>query len=62
MILLDDDKIICTCLSVTQGMVRDAVKEGAVTVEDIQSKTDAGTICGACLDSIQEFLDSIKPE
>ena len=42
------DKIVCDCLGTTVEDVKEAVANGATTVEDIQETTEAGTICGAC--------------
>lgn len=51
------DKIICNCLSVTNGDIKKAVEDGASTLEAVQEATGAGTVCGACLDDIQHLID-----
>ena len=35
------DKIVCNCLSVTAGMIKDAVDAGADTLEKVQEATGA---------------------
>ncbi len=53
---MDNDRIVCTCLSVTEGMIKDAVEAGAHTLEEVQKETGAGTVCGACLDEIESLI------
>lgn len=54
---MDLEKIICSCLGVTNGMVKDAIDSGADTLEEVQDATGAGTVCGACLDDVQQLVD-----
>lgn len=44
-------------MSVTNGMIKEAVEAGAVTLEQVQEATGAGTVCGACLENIQHLID-----
>lgn len=53
------DQIICPCLDITAGQIMDAYKEGAKSVEAIKEVTGAGTACGACLDEIEELIQSL---
>ena len=56
------DKIVCNCMSVTNGMIKEAVDAGASTLEEVQDATGAGTVCGACLEDIQHLIDSFVAE
>lgn len=56
------DEIVCPCMDVTAGMIKDAVEAGATTLKDVQDKTGAGTICGACFDDIQNLIDQFTKE
>lgn len=56
------DKIVCYCMSVTNGMIKDAVDAGADTLEEVQEATGAGTICGACLDNMQHLIEQLVSE
>ncbi|RGY98084.1 (2Fe-2S)-binding protein [Clostridium sp. AM58-1XD] len=56
------DKIVCSCMSVTNGMIKDAVDSGATTLEEVQEITGAGTVCGVCLDDIQHLVDEFVAE
>lgn len=51
------DKTVCVCVGVTNQMIKDAVDSGAKTVEEVQRATNAGTVCGACLEDIQESIN-----
>lgn len=59
---MDPDKIVCNCLGVTNGMIKEAVDSGASTLEEVQEITEAGTICGACLDDVQHLVDFLVKE
>lgn len=50
------DKIVCNCLNITNGMIKDAVNAGADTLEEVQDVTGAGTVCGACLEDVQRLV------
>lgn len=56
------DKIVCSCMNVTAGMIKDAVAKGADTLEKVQDETGAGTVCGACLDDIQQLIEEFTAE
>lgn len=59
---MDLNEIICACTNTTYGMVKDAVDAGATTLEEVQEATSAGTVCGACVDEIQQFLQELLAE
>lgn len=50
------DDVVCSCLSITGQTIKDAIENGAVTYEDVQEKTEAGTVCGACEDEIRALI------
>lgn len=56
------DKIVCNCLGITNGMIKDAVDAGASTLEEVQEATGAGTACGACVDDVQRLVDQFTAE
>lgn len=52
------DKLICTCFSVTEKQIINAIKENNLkTLEDVTNYTKAGGACGHCKDSIKAILD-----
>lgn len=56
------DKVVCDCMNITNGMIREAVYDGASTLEEVQEKTGASTVCGACLDNVQRLVDFFVEE
>lgn len=56
---MNDDDIICTCLGTTVRDIKAAVENGAKTVDKIKEATEAGTVCGACLDDIEALLETL---
>lgn len=59
---MNPDKIVCSCLGVTNEMIKEAIDSGASTVEEVQDITGAGTACGACLDDISHLVESLVKE
>lgn len=59
---MNPDKVVCQCLNITNGMIKDAVAAGAKTLEDVQEQTGACTVCGACLDDVQRLVDQFVSE
>jgi len=56
------NKVVCDCMNITSGMIKDAVEAGARTLEDIQEQTGASTVCGACLEDVQRLVDFFVSE
>ena len=56
------DKVVCYCLNITNGMIKDAVYAGASTLEEVQEATGATTACGACTDDVQRLVDFFATE
>lgn len=56
------DKTVCYCLNITNGDIKEAVENGARTLEEVQEKTGAGTACGACLDQIEVLVNHFTKE
>ena len=49
---------VCACKNVTLGEIVHAIKEkGAKSIKDIGEMTDAGTSCGCCKNSQDDFGD-----
>ncbi len=60
---MERDDILCTCMDITKGEVEDAIKEKKLTtVEQVQDETEAGTVCGSCVDDIYLLLEEINGE
>jgi bacterioferritin-associated ferredoxin len=50
---------ICVCNAVTDHAIRDAVAEGARTLEDLTMRTGCASTCATCRDSAQALLDEL---
>ena len=51
------DALICVCNEIYQSVIEDAIINGGCrTLEEIQAKTSAGTVCGGCVDDIKDIL------
>ncbi len=56
---MDADEIICSCLDITKGMIRDAVNSGARSFSEVQEMTQVGTVCGACIEDVENLIDEL---
>lgn len=56
------DKIVCNCMQITSGMIKEAVAAGATTLEEVQEATGASTVCGVCLEDIERLVDFFVKE
>ncbi len=55
------DEIVCTCNDVSRAVIEKAIKEkGLKTIEEVGDHTDAGTMCGGCVDEIYLILEKIN--
>lgn len=51
------DELVCVCNEVYRSAIEEAIINGNCrTLEEIQDKTSAGTVCGGCVDEINEIL------
>ncbi len=53
---MNPDDIICSCLDITYGMIEEAVNSGAKTLAEVQEINSVGTICGACIEDVENFI------
>lgn len=53
---MDRNKVVCSCMNVTNGMIKDAVESGAKTLEEVQEITGAGTVCGVCFEDVERLV------
>lgn len=59
---MDFNKTVCFCMSVTSGMIKEAVEAGAKTLEEVQAATGAGTVCGSCLEDVRRLVEEFTKE
>ncbi|NDY90400.1 nitrite reductase large subunit NirB [Ideonella livida] len=55
---LPDSAQICSCNSVTKGMIAAAVGEGCTTIAQMKSCTKAGATCGGCVPLVTQVMKS----
>ena len=48
--------IICICKAIGERTLRDAIRSGARSVDDLAHATGASTDCGTCAEHLQEIL------
>lgn len=56
------NKMVCYCMKVTNGKIKDAVESGAETLKEVQEITKAGTACKKCCENIQHLIDYFVSE
>ena len=49
---------VCLCRVVTDGQVKEAISQGAGSVDEVGEDCGAGTGCGACHAQIQDMIDA----
>ncbi len=59
---LDMEKVICPCLDISIGDIKQAVDGGANSLEKVQEETSAGTICEACVEELEEVVQVLLNE
>jgi bacterioferritin-associated ferredoxin len=56
---MDNDQIVCNCMSVTVKDLKDAIASGAKSFDEVQEKTSVGTGCGQCVDGVKVIVDEL---
>lgn len=56
---MKDDKIVCSCMNVTVGDIRRAIKDGARSFEEVSDMTGASTVCGRCREYAENVFSAI---
>lgn len=52
-----EDIEICHCNGVMKSEIIKAIQEKKLkTLEEVQQATDAGTVCGGCIEDIEEII------
>ena len=55
-------KEACHCRNVTYGMIENAVRGGADTLQAVMDATGAGRSCGKCRDFLKYLIRDIREE
>ena len=54
--------LVCHCKRVNDKKIRDEIRKGALTLDDVIKRTGCCTGCGSCEDVVQEILDEEEPK
>ncbi len=58
---MSEEKIICSCMEITEAEIEKAIREkGLKSIAAVGEATDAGTVCGGCVDDIYLLLEKIN--
>jgi NAD(P)H-nitrite reductase large subunit len=55
----EDNKVVCGCYNVTEQDLKNAVKNGAKSFEEVQAVTKVGTGCGKCIKSNRALVNEL---
>jgi|GEM_PF-750225 len=55
----DDNKIVCGCFKITEQDLKDAIKNGANSFEEVQGITKVGTGCGRCVEGNKKLVNQL---
>lgn len=61
--VLDKLTKVCICKAITKEKIKEAIKNGAVTVEEVKEKTGATTGCckgRRCIEKIESLIKESK--
>ncbi|WP_234117105.1 (2Fe-2S)-binding protein [Clostridium hydrogenum] len=56
---MEDSKVVCGCHKVTEDDLKNEVKNGAKSFEEVQAVTKVGTGCGHCLENNKELVNEL---
>ena len=55
----ENGKVMCGCFNVTEQDIKNAIKNGAKSFEEVQAVTKVGTGCGRCIGSNKILVDEL---
>lgn len=56
---VDDNKIVCGCFKLTEQDLKNAIKNGANSFEEVQAITKVGTGCGRCVNGNKDLVNKL---
>lgn len=57
--LYQDHEIVCNCMQLTRGDLRQSIEGGCHTMEALMDVTGAGTVCGSCRVLLHEMVGQV---
>jgi assimilatory nitrate reductase catalytic subunit len=58
--MVDRGPMVCACLGVSQGAIREAIEAGAVDATAVGAAVKAGTNCGSCVPEIRKLISELR--
>lgn len=55
----EENKVVCGCYNVTEQDLKNAVKNGANSFEEVQAVTKVGTGCGRCVEGNKQLVNEL---
>lgn len=55
----EEDKVVCGCHNVTEKDIKNAIKDGAKSFEEVQAVTKVGTGCGRCVEGNKDLVNEL---
>ena len=52
---------ICICNATTDSDVRECVRRGCCSMDELSAELGVGTCCGRCRPAAKEILDEVRP-
>lgn len=56
---MDNHEIVCSCMNVSVQDLKDAIKNGAKSFEEVQEVTNVGTGCGGCVENVKNLIEEL---
>jgi bacterioferritin-associated ferredoxin len=53
---------ICVCNAITEREVRECVRSGCCSMDELSAELGVGTCCGRCRPMAKEILDEARPD
>jgi len=60
--LMSDDDLICICMTVTRGEIKQAIQEGHTTIEALKATLMCCTGCGTCEQRVLKVMEDAEAE
>ena len=55
----EENKVVCGCFNITEQDLKNAIKNGANSFEEVQTATKVGTGCGRCVDGNKALVNQL---
>lgn len=56
------NRLVCECFNIYTDDIKNAIKKGARTFEELEQSMKLGVMCSACVGDSRKVIDEIKKE